>query len=134
MKNYARIDESIVVELLSTDGDITEMFHPDLIWVEIFDDTFPAIGWSFQDGVFSPPPPPTSEQLEAAALERRDNLMQWATQQIGPLQDAVDLDEATAEETAKLKAWKQYRVALNRLNQQVGWPTNIQWPTAPEVD
>ncbi|WP_367863933.1 phage tail assembly chaperone [Pseudomonas nitroreducens] len=34
----------------------------------------------------------------------------------------------------KLKEWKQYRVSLSRLDQQAGWPADIQWPVAPEVD
>lgn len=36
-QKYARIYEGQVVELFETDGDITAMFHPDLIWVEITD-------------------------------------------------------------------------------------------------
>jgi hypothetical protein len=50
---------------------------------------------------------------------------------IAPLQDAVDIDDATAAETALLKAWKKYRVALNRLPDQAGYPTTIEWPVAP---
>ncbi len=51
--------------------------------------------------------------------------MSIATLAIAPLQDAVDLGEETAEEVVLLKAWKQYRVALNRLDlttQVVAWP------------
>lgn len=47
---------------------------------------------------------------------------------IAPLQDAVDLDDATEAEVAALKAWKKYRVALNRLPEQPGYPTDIDWP------
>ncbi|NBB61310.1 phage tail protein [Pseudomonas sp. ODNR1LW] len=50
---------------------------------------------------------------------------------IAPLQDAVDIDEATAAEIALLKAWKKYRIALNRLPEQAGYPTVIDWPAAP---
>ncbi len=107
------------------------MFHPDLVWAEVPDGVRPALGWTFAEGSFSPPPPPTNEQLIASALHQRSILMEWATQQIEPLQDAIDLDEATDEETAKLKALKQFRVALNRIEQQDGWPKNIQWPTMP---
>ncbi|MCT8189895.1 phage tail assembly chaperone, partial [Pseudomonas monteilii] len=28
-------------------------------------------------------------------------------------------------------AWKRYRVALNRLPEQAGWPTEIDWPALP---
>lgn len=59
-------------------------------------------------------------------------LRKIADDAIAPLQDAVDIDEATAAEEAKLKLWKKYRVALNRLPDQVGYPTAIDWPVAPE--
>jgi len=134
MKTYARIDGVEVVELFATDGDITEMFHPDLVWVEIPENADPLVGWVYEDGEFSPPPPPTEEELEAIAGGHRAALMVWASQQIAPLQDAVDLEEATTSEQAELKAWKQYRISLNRLDQQPGWPTDIQWPVAPEVE
>lgn len=39
MKTYARIESGVVVELFETDGDITQMFHPDLVWVEAGADT-----------------------------------------------------------------------------------------------
>ncbi|WP_224795477.1 phage tail assembly chaperone [Pseudomonas fluorescens] len=32
---------------------------------------------------------------------------------------------------ARLKRWKQYRVALNRIEQQMGFPVTVDWPTAP---
>lgn len=50
---------------------------------------------------------------------------------IAPLQDAVDLEEATEAEAAELKAWKRYRVSLNRLPEQESYPNEIQWPTPP---
>ena len=45
--------------------------------------------------------------------------------------DAVDLDDATEAEATALKAWKKYRVALNRLPEQAGYPTDIDWPAPP---
>ena len=50
---------------------------------------------------------------------------------IAPLQDAVDINDTTVAEIALLKAWKKYRVALSRLPEQAGYPSNIDWPTAP---
>lgn len=65
--------------------------------------------------------PPTLEELQQA----RDILLQAAAIRIAPLQDAVDIGEATAAEEAQLLAWKKYRVALSRLDltaTPVGWP------------
>jgi hypothetical protein len=51
---------------------------------------------------------------------------------IAPLQDAVDIDDATEADVVRLKAWKKYRVALNRLPDQPGYSTTIEWPVIPD--
>ncbi|WP_208951211.1 tail fiber assembly protein [Rahnella sp. ChDrAdgB13] len=79
--------------------------------------------------VLSDPPAPTQEELIAQATTQRDSLMAIATSAIAPLQDAVDIDEATDEEIALLKAWKKYRVALSRLD--LSTAPDIEWPTQP---
>jgi hypothetical protein len=38
---------------------------------------------------------------------------------------------ASEEEAAKLKDWQRYRVLLNRVPEQSGWPTEIHWPALP---
>lgn len=77
------------------------------------------------------PPTYTDEQLAQMARDKRDQLLGEAAIRIAPLQDAVDIGEATDAETALLKSWKQYRVALNRIDQQEGYPSTISWPTVP---
>lgn len=63
------------------------------------------------------------------AVVRRDDLMATATYAIQPLQDAVDLDEATEAEVSLLRKLKQYRVALNRLD--LSTAPDITWPLLP---
>ncbi|RRZ90938.1 tail fiber assembly protein [Erwinia sp. 198] len=75
------------------------------------------------------PPGPTTGQLIALAEEQRGNLLAEATIAIAPLQDAVELDEATDEEKVQLAAWKKYRILLNRLN--VNTAPDIIWPEKP---
>jgi len=58
--------------------------------------------------------------------------MEAASVAIAPLQDASDLNMATDEELESLKAWKIYRVLLNRVEDQPGFPSEIEWPTQPE--
>ncbi|WP_235395299.1 tail fiber assembly protein [Pseudomonas brassicacearum] len=65
------------------------------------------------------------------AAEKISGLRKIADQAIAPLQDAVDIDEATPEEVAALKTWKKYRVALSRLPEQQGYPDEAVWPAAP---
>lgn len=88
MKTYARIDNGIVAELFSTDGDITEMFHPDLVWVEVPDEAV-AVGWTYAAGKFDTPvvPVPTTGELKAMIAARR-----WQQVQVGTNVDGVHLD------------------------------------------
>ncbi|EBR4477538.1 tail fiber assembly protein, partial [Salmonella enterica] len=71
------------------------------------------------------------EEAEKAAQlrqaeETKSRLLQMASEKIAPLQDAVDLDEATDKEKASLLAWKKYRVQVNRVDTLI--PT---WPGMP---
>lgn len=52
-----------------------------------------------------------------------------ASEHIAPLQDAVDLEIATEEETSLLEAWKKYRVLLNRVDTSTA--QDIEWPALP---
>lgn len=58
----------------------------------------------------------TSDELTSQANRNKQNLLAEATKAIAPLQDAVDLGEATPEEEARLKAWKKFRVNVNRVD------------------
>ncbi|EKT4495444.1 tail fiber assembly protein [Pseudomonas putida] len=78
-----------------------------------------------------PPEPLTDEELATAAAAKRDELLALAAIRIAPLQDAVDLGEATEAESTALTAWKRYRVALSRLPDQLGYPNEIIWPAPP---
>ncbi|MBO1539589.1 tail fiber assembly protein [Pseudomonas sp. OA65] len=76
-------------------------------------------------------PEPTSAELAAAALVRRDERLARAALRIAPLQDAVDTDQAYEAEVQLLRLWKNYRVELNRIDQQDGFPTSVAWPIEP---
>lgn len=80
-----------------------------------------------------PHPAPTQAQLIASAIQTRDELLRTAAIRIAPLQDAVDIGEATTAEEQQLLAWKRYRVALNRITEQPGFPTVIEWPETPSI-
>ncbi|WP_320735090.1 tail fiber assembly protein [Enterobacter ludwigii] len=80
--------------------------------------------------VLTDPKPLTPEQLQQQAKAQQSALMNAAGDAIAPLQDAVDLDEATEEELLLLKEWKKYRVSLNRLD--LSTAPDIEWPEKPE--
>lgn len=82
--------------------------------------------WKYVDDEWIPYVDPVATAAANAAM--RDGLLRVAAVRIAPLQDAADLDVATAAETAALKAWKTYRIALNRVD-VTAHPA--VWPTAP---
>ncbi|MFJ2526183.1 tail fiber assembly protein [Pseudomonas capeferrum] len=72
-----------------------------------------------------------SQQERSSAIAKIAQQRALADTAIAPLQDAVDLDDATFWEINALKAWKRYRVSLNRLIGQPGFPETIDWPDLP---
>lgn len=74
---------------------------------------------------------PTPEQILQAANAQRDGLLAVAGLRIAPLQDAVDIGVATDADTANLRLWKQYRVVVNRISDQAGFPAQVDWPAQP---
>lgn len=73
----------------------------------------------------------TTDQLIAIATQNKTALVNNATAEIEWRQDAVDLDIATDDETAKLTEWKKYRVLLKRIDTSTA--PDIAWPTAPDA-
>lgn len=74
---------------------------------------------------------PTGDQLRQIVDAKRDELLMVAGLRIAPLQDAVDLGRATQRDSAMLLQWKQYRIDVNRVTLQSGYPVEIQWPAQP---
>lgn len=75
----------------------------------------------------------SAEELALQVCSKRDGLLRGAAVRIAPLQDAFDIGDATADEEAALLAWKRYRVALNRIEMQSGFPLAVEWPPAPSA-
>lgn len=75
-------------------------------------------------------PAPTAEQLAVMAASEKAKLFALATIANDTLQDAADLEIATDKKAASLKAWKAYRVIVNRIDTSKA--PNIELPKAPE--
>ncbi|WP_051398750.1 tail fiber assembly protein [Pseudomonas sp. MOIL14HWK12:I2] len=71
---------------------------------------------------------------KALATRKRALLLQYASNQVNALQDAVDLEIATEAETKALKSWKTYRVLLNRVDTIGAVPAEGDWPASPDPD
>ncbi|MCM2447625.1 tail fiber assembly protein [Rahnella sp. CG8] len=85
-----------------------------------------TLAYRYQDGQFIPFVQPAAEVAE----QRKSALLSQAAVAIAPLQDAVDIDDVTDAERERLKAWKTFRVALNRLDLSAA--PDIDWPAVPE--
>ncbi|WP_225773349.1 tail fiber assembly protein [Pseudomonas sp. Marseille-Q5115] len=130
MKTYAVINQEtgLVENLVVWDGE-SEWSPPEgFVAVET---EAASIGWTYSEGQFRAPPvvPPSAEEIKANNTSIKDSLLLIAAAAIAPLQDAVDLDDATDAEMALLKRWKQYRVALSRLDLTID---PVAWPNQPE--
>jgi hypothetical protein len=148
---YALIEDSLVKELLETDLDISTIFVPEFIWVDVTNvqdikqgwvATQVGTSWSFTEYVA---PPPTPEEILASQTIKLQGLTQVSIVQktalanrVSTINDAIELEMATEEEEAELpvrvlqlKAWKTYGVLLGRVTAQANWPTEVVWPVQP---
>jgi hypothetical protein len=112
---------------------IAQRFTPEFVQtlVDISDlSPRPVVGMAYDGATFSEyvPPPPSAEEVLSTNTAMRDAMLAQAALSIAPRQDAVDLGEATDEDASLLKQWKQYRVALNRLDLMA---TTVSWPKQP---
>jgi hypothetical protein len=143
MKQFAYVGDGRVAEVIpefvtfgegdqAVDVPLSERYTAEFVasLIECPDGT--QLGYTYVDGVFAAPLPYTPPAPTAAeVLAQRDALKAYATSMIDPLNDAVELDDATPAEIAALKAWKVYRLALTRIEQQTGFPGAVNWPVAP---
>jgi hypothetical protein len=129
---YAVVVNGVVVNTIIWDGE------SDWVALEgeaVFADSSVSIGYLYADGKFTTPPLTAEETDIANKIKIQNNvttkssLMDSATQTIGTLQDAVDLEMATDAETAALPLWKKYRVLLSRIDTST--TDDIVWPVMP---
>ena len=64
------------------------------------------------------------------ASAKKNQLITDATAQISYLQDAVESEIASEQETQLLAEWKKYRVLVNRID--IEQAPNIDWPSQPK--
>lgn len=146
-ESYAYIEDGAVTNIIVWDGvPYTAAVDPDEdgnggspasgytppegVTLVALGDTGAGIGWTYADSQFVAPAVsvPSAAETLAANTQMRDSLLSLAALAIAPLQDAVDLGDATDDDTASLTAWKQYRVAVNRIDLTLATPV---WPEQP---
>lgn len=135
MKKYAIIEDGAVTNIVEWDGESATWQPPEGTYAQLVPEGVSVcIGWTYlaKEGFVAPAPPPVPLPTAAEVLARRDALLTFATLRIDPLQDAVDLGVETGDEVALLTEWKHYRVDLSRIEQQPGFPGDVEWPAAPQ--
>lgn len=151
MSIYALIEHQRVKQLFETDGDITQMFHPSFIWVNVdgvegiaegWAATQTDTGWSFATYVA---PPPTDAEIIAANTVKLQQANRLAvaqraalTDRINTINGGIDIGEALPEEVAELPIrqaqlveWNRYALYLGRVTKQAGWALTVTWPVQP---
>lgn len=127
-----------VINQMDAGASVATSFADDVLLVSVAKDGEPAdllhsitLHVSVEEAPVPQPPEPVPADPLQQAQEKVARQRAIADAAIAPLQDAVDLEEATEAEVALLKEWKRFRVALNRLPEQEGYPTTIDWPALP---
>lgn len=142
MRIFARIDGGLVIEKFPTedfptvdlppDGDIRPMWHPDIVWVEVTGmSPLPEPGWSYSDGEFSEPKPHilSVEELLKKNTAQQESLQIIASQAITPLLLALQLGNATEDETSQARKWQSFSRSLKAVDLSSASPG---WPSMPE--
>jgi hypothetical protein len=108
------------------------------IWSELGElpDAFTTVPWPGEFYVWRDNTWELDDQARLADVRnqvftKRDALLREAVLRIAPLQYAEDIGDASHEEQLQLLEWKLYSVELNRIEQQVGFPSEITWPVVP---
>ncbi|HAT3959729.1 TPA: tail fiber assembly protein [Citrobacter freundii] len=73
----------------------------------------------------------SAEELRRMNNSTIETMLAKATQEIGPLQDAIEIGRATDAQRALLIAWKNHRVDLIDLRDSDLGKSNITWPKPP---
>lgn len=137
--NYALIENGIVINTIIWDGEAPITFPDAVEAINVPEGVTCGIDYTATENgdgswTFTPPPappvvPPTPQEVLAANTATRNGLLVAAGLAMAPLQDAVDLGEANASETLLLTQWRQFRVAVNRVDLTQATPS---WPIAPQ--
>lgn len=132
MAKYALVNDSGIVENVILWDGVTPLDLAGYDVIGVDDDFYVGPGFLYDGKDFSPPPQPdiTYEECVQRAQAELAQRQRVAADRISVLQDAVDLDMATDQEIANLKAWKVYRVLLSRVNTSTA--PDIEWPVSPE--
>lgn len=124
---YAYISNEVVREIVETDQDIRELYHPSMPWAVVVGQV--EVGYSFKNGIFSLPVPEVVDENKLAMQERawRDSELVRADEGLNKVQDSDPKAKGTVSQ------WREYRKALRVITELPGFPVSHTRPSAPDV-
>jgi hypothetical protein len=117
-KKYARIENKIVREIIHLDTDtmdITQMFHPYLVWVLCEEEEVIA-GWTFSDGVFEKPAPGPAPDIRQEAIQTLVRLDKDLPRVVEDILAVLDIDEESLPQIVqdRLQAKRNARKVIHQ--------------------
>ncbi|WP_227104504.1 tail fiber assembly protein [Chromobacterium rhizoryzae] len=137
-KNGCWPEDAVLIEealyrrvALQRPAEYTLVVNPDSGLPDLADSPRPSQAHCWNGAAWEASPAAEADYQRANVERELDRRRAAADAAITPLEDAVELGMATADELAALKAWKRCRVLLTRVPQQAGYPMAVDWPPAP---
>lgn len=143
MRAYARIDSGIVVEIVDLEPNeagevvpIERKFTAEFVatLIEITDlDPKPGERWTYNGEAFAEPVPtvPTEAELTLQVISKRNAFLGIANEATAGMADAYIAGLLDEVDIAIFRAYAAYKLALNKIDRQPGYPHTIDWPSAP---
>lgn len=126
MKAYARLESGVVVELFETDLDISELFHKDLIWVELKKSDNVQVGDRQVGSAWVKPTISASGKILLEKAWRNDELVR-ADNEINKVQDGDN------KAIGSVSDWRIYRKNLRAWPDSLDFPDITKRPVAPDA-
>lgn len=135
---WAIIEDGLVVNTILWDG--IQPYNPGsqytLIDISADEHDQVSIGWSYNNGVFSPPakepdPEPTHEQLVSQAESEKYSRLSSADSIFLEWQTKLLLNIASEDEKNAVIAWVNYKDAVRAVDTNEA--PNITWPEQPPI-
>lgn len=123
---YARLENSRVVEFFETEGNISEMFHPEMIWVVVNPSEDVEIG-DTQSGSSWVKYSPSKEEVIKSERVWRDGELTRADIELNKVQDG------DSSAVGSVTDWRTYRKALRSWPESSDFPDNSKRPVAPDA-
>lgn len=138
MSNYAIISQGKVVNMAyfaDTDEgfDYTLQWGSDAYGVLMEEGVIVDIGYSYADGVFTPPPEPepSHDELVNRANQMKSNLLSSADSIFLEWQTKLLLNITSEDEKNAVIAWVNYKDAVRAVDTQQA--PDITWPEQPPI-